>query len=131
MAVPIAIAMPKVTTAKGCLRAIEKLIVDTAMIRTIRPAGEILRRAVIAELPWQLFRNLPVDARQQACFRQSPHLKSPGRRSRNNCGKKNCQHRPKGRHCGTSSDAIGSIASGGDSFTMPCLIGRRTVKREP
>src|SRR6202030_4817508 len=68
-AVPIAIAVAEVAAAEGRFRAVIKLIVDAAMVRAIGPAGEILRRAMVAEPRRQLRGRLPVDADDEAACR--------------------------------------------------------------
>src|SRR5580698_4899894 len=68
-AVPVAIAVAEMTAAEGRRRAEIKLIVDAAMVRAIGPAGEILERAVVAELRRQLLRRLPVHADEEAACR--------------------------------------------------------------
>ena len=51
-AAPIAIAMAEMTAAERNFRTVVKLIIDSAMVRAIGPAGEVLIGAMIAERRW-------------------------------------------------------------------------------
>src|SRR5580704_16063035 len=141
-AIPVAIAMAEMAAAEGRFRAIIKLIVDAAMVRAIRPAGEILERAVVAEPRRQLLGRLPVDADDGAACRV--YVAGASGRCRHGSSQngkcKNLHHRASphsltrdGTDCkasggsaidGASAIAVVSVAAAG-------LRGKLMVKREP
>ncbi len=81
-AVEAAIAVAEVTAAERGFRAEVELIIATAMIRTVGAAGEILDAAMIAELPGQFLRSLPIDANNGAYQRDIHRLRRAGRGER-------------------------------------------------
>jgi hypothetical protein len=94
-AVPVAIAVAEMAAAKGRFRAIIKLIVDAAMAGAVRPAGKILKRAMVAEPRRQLLGRLPVHADDETACRV--HFAGASGRCRHGSGQnrkcKNLHHR--------------------------------------
>ena len=77
--VETAIAVAEMTAAERAFRTEVELIIAAAMIRAVRPAGEILDAAMIAELPGQVLRSLPIDANNGACRRGIHRPRRAGR----------------------------------------------------
>src|SRR5580692_8752933 len=126
-AVPIAIAVAEMAAAERRRRAEIELIVDAAMVRAIRPVGEVLERAVVAEHRRQLLRCLPIGV---------------GGRCRSNAGQNGKDNRFHHRVPSRSSARIRTGASEGSAIDGASataagatarvgFIGNRMTKREP
>src|SRR5580700_9207311 len=141
-AVPVAIAVAEVAAAEGRFRAVVKLIVDTAMVRAIGPAGEILQCAMVTEPRRQLLRPLPVHADDEAAcrirFTGASHRCQNGGSEDGKC--KGLQHRTSPHSLtrdGTDCNASGGPAIEGASAIAVVTAaaagcrGKRMVNREP
>src|ERR1700677_4699852 len=91
-AVDVAITVSKMAAAEGRFRTVIELVVDTAMVRTIRTARKILVGAMITESGRQGLRYLPIHADREATRRRNLRCARKTGRVPPDAGEKNeCQ----------------------------------------
>src|SRR5271168_28100 len=84
-AAKVAVAVADAATAEGNFRTKIQLIVDTAVVRAIGAAAEIIERAMVAESPRQITGFLPIDPHSEPARRR--HAVCSAHRSATEAGK--------------------------------------------